>query len=63
MASDAGTQVRTGRCAEHGIVRASREMPKPQWPFVVYLFRKVAASRAPFRCPECGQAVSDVERS
>jgi hypothetical protein len=35
MDADNRTQVRTGRCSEHGTVRAVREMPKPQWPFVV----------------------------
>jgi hypothetical protein len=62
MDPETRTQVRTGRCPEHGAVRAVREMPKPQWPFVVYLFRRFTAGRAPFACPECGQPVSDVEK-
>jgi hypothetical protein len=63
MDVDAGTQVRTGRCADHGTVRAVREWPRPQWPFVVYLWRRATAARAPFTCPDCGRPVTDVEKS
>ena len=63
MDTDTRPQVRTGRCAQHGMVRALRQMPKPQWPFFVYFFKRAKAGRAPFTCPECGQPVTDVEQS
>jgi hypothetical protein len=55
--------MRTGQCPQHGTVRAVRQMPKPQWPFVVYLFKRGRAARAPFACPECGQPVTGAEKS
>jgi hypothetical protein len=47
-------QVRPGRCPTHGTVDATRRVPKPQFPFLVYALRRVFASRRPFLCPECG---------
>jgi len=54
------TQVETrgGSCATHGQVQATREMPKPGFPFVVYLVRRALAANRPFRCPTCGEPVS-----
>ena len=63
MNADTRAQVRTGRCAQHGMVRAIRQMPKPRWPFLVYFAQRIKAGRAAFTCPECGQPVTDVERS
>ncbi len=56
MASD--VQIRTGRCATHGEVEASREMPRPQFPFALYAARRLFAARRPFRCPTCGEPVT-----
>jgi hypothetical protein len=50
-------QVRKGRCATHGPVEATREVPKPGFPYAVWLVRMVLAKRQPFRCPQCGAAV------
>ena len=50
-------QTRTGRCATHGTVEATREVPKTGLPFVVYATWRAVAQRRPFRCPECGAAV------
>jgi hypothetical protein len=50
-------QARTGRCAAHGTVRATREVPKIGFPFVFYVIWRAIAQRRPFRCPECGTAV------
>lgn len=63
MDAESRTEMRTGQCPQHGTVRAVRQMPKPQWPFVVYLFKRGRAARAPFACPECGQPVTGAEKS
>jgi hypothetical protein len=56
MASD--TQTRIGTCPTHGTVQATREMPKPGFPFFVYAVRRLMANRRPFRCPDCGAPVT-----
>jgi hypothetical protein len=58
------TQVETrgGSCPSHGQVTATRELPKPGFPFVLYLVRRALAANRPFRCPTCGQPVT-VDRS
>jgi hypothetical protein len=55
MATEIQTQ--TGRCAIHGMVQASREIPKPGFPVLVYGPWRAIAKRRPFLCPECGAAV------
>ena len=55
MAKEVQTQA--GRCATHGRVEATREVPKMGFPFVVYAIARAAAQRRPFLCPECGTAV------
>lgn len=52
-------ETRTGTCPTHGAVQATRTMPRPGFPFVVYAIRKLVASRRPYRCPDCGTAVSE----
>jgi hypothetical protein len=44
---------RTGRCATHGPVEATREVPRLQFPYLVYALRRQLARRRPFRCPVC----------
>jgi hypothetical protein len=51
-------QTRSGRCSNHGEVEATREVPKPHFPFVVYAIRRTLAGRRPFRCPTCGSPVT-----
>ena len=51
-------ETRTGTCPEHGTVEATRTMPRPSFPFFVYAIRRLLASRAPFRCPDCGAQVT-----
>jgi hypothetical protein len=51
------TQTRTGTCPTHGTVEATREMPGPSFPFIVYGIRRAMAARKPFVCPSCGQPV------
>ena len=55
MATETQTQI--GRCATHGTVQATLEIPKMGFPFIVYAFLRSRAKRQPFRCPECGAAV------
>ena len=55
MATEVQTQA--GRCATHGTVQATREVPQMGFPYVVYALRRAIAQRRPFLCPECGTAV------
>jgi hypothetical protein len=50
-------QTQTGRCATHGTVQATREIPKMGFPFIVYGALRAMAKRRPYLCPECGAAV------
>ena len=50
-------QTRTGRCADHGTVQATREIPRMGFPLIVYAIWRALAKRQPFRCPQCGTAV------
>jgi hypothetical protein len=50
-------QTRTGQCATHGTVQATREIPKTGFPYVVYAVWRSIASRRAFTCPQCGAAV------
>jgi hypothetical protein len=50
-------QNQAGRCATHGTVQATREIPRMGFPFVVYAIWRAVARRRPFRCPECRAAV------
>jgi endogenous inhibitor of DNA gyrase (YacG/DUF329 family) len=52
------TQTQTGRCPTHGTVEATREVPRPHFPFVVYGIRRVLANQRPYRCPTCGEPVT-----
>ena len=51
------TETRSGRCPEHGTVRATRDVPRITFPFVYTSVRRWLARRRPFRCPECGAEV------
>ena len=51
-------ETRTGQCATHGTVEATREMPRMGFPFVVLGVLRAMARRRPFRCPECGEPVT-----
>lgn len=47
-------RVVTGRCPDHGIVQATKDVPTVSFPFVVYGVRRAKAAMAPARCPQCG---------
>jgi hypothetical protein len=55
-----GNQVetRTGTCPSHGTVQATRTMPKPGFPFVVYAVRRLLDGNRAYRCPDCGTPVT-----
>jgi hypothetical protein len=55
MATEVQTQA--GRCAAHGTVQATREVPETGFPVVVYATWRAVAQRRPSRCPQCGAAV------
>ena len=44
----------TGRCPSHGIVEATRDVPKVSFPFIVYGIRRAKAALTPAQCPQCG---------
>jgi hypothetical protein len=50
-------QTRVGHCPTHGAVEATRDVPRPGFPFVVYVVRRFLAMRRPFRCPAWGTPV------
>jgi len=50
-------ETKTGRCATHGQVNATRDMPKSGFPWIVNGLRRVVAGRRPFRCPTCDAPV------
>jgi len=49
---------RTGHCATHGDVEATREIPKMGFPFIYFSIARAMARRRPFRCPDCGEPVT-----
>jgi hypothetical protein len=53
----AEVETRSGRCPTHGQVEGTREIPRIQFPFIVYAVRRWLAKRRPFQCPQCGAAV------
>jgi len=50
-------QTRSGVCPTHGTVEAARDIPRWQFPFIVYAVKRWSARRKPYRCPECGSPV------
>ncbi len=56
MASEVET--RSGQCATHGTVEATREIPRMGFPFIYFAIVRALAKRRPFRCPNCGDPVS-----
>ena len=57
MANDVHT--RCGNCPTHGTVEATRDVPRPTFPFVIYAARRLIASRRPYRSPTCGAPVTN----
>lgn len=53
-------KVVSGRCPNHGIVQATKDVPAVSFPFVVYGVRRARAALAPARCPQCGAKLARV---
>jgi hypothetical protein len=53
-------ETRSGRCATHGVVDGTREVPKLAFPWIVNSIRRAMARRRSFVCPTCGQAIEVV---
>ena len=51
-------ETHTGTCATRGTVQATRSMPRPGFPFIVYAVRRLLARKRPYRCPKCGAPVA-----
>jgi hypothetical protein len=51
-------ETKSGLCPTHGAVQAERHIPKIAFPFVITAAMRFFAMRRPFRCPECGAAVT-----
>jgi len=56
MATDIET--RTGRCAAHGVVAATRQMPQVRYPILIDLVVRAVARHRRYQCPVCGAAVT-----
>jgi hypothetical protein len=58
--AEAGTTTKTksGTCPTHGMVQATRAVPAFAAPGLFWLFQYLAATRRPYLCPQCGQAVA-----
>lgn len=51
------TQTTIGDCPTHGVVEATRELPRVTFPPMITAIRRTIAKRRPYRCPACGAAV------
>jgi len=49
--------VRSGRCREHGLVQATKPVPKVRFPFLIFGAMRLWALQRPYRCPACGRRV------
>ena len=47
-------KVVSGRCPNHGIVKATKEVPRVSFPFIVYGVRRALATLSGAQCPQCG---------
>ena len=51
-------ETQEGRCATHGKVEGTREIPRMSFPFIYYAYvRSRARKREPFLCPVCDEPV------
>ncbi len=50
-------QTKQGRCETDGSVQATREIPRLEFPFIVYAFLRWRAKKGPFICPVCERPV------
>lgn len=52
------TLVQSGRCTAHGVVQATKQVPRIRFPFLVYGALRLWANMRPFHCPVCDSPVS-----
>jgi hypothetical protein len=45
-------------CPAHGSVNATKIVPKPHFPYIVFGVRKLLGLLQPYRCPACGGKTS-----
>ena len=50
----APVQARLSRCQTHGIVEATRTLPRLRFPFIITGVMRLVAMTRPFHCPQCG---------
>ncbi|MBV9411966.1 MAG: hypothetical protein JO148_10235 [Acidimicrobiia bacterium] len=51
------TQTKHGDCPTHGMVEATRELPRVTFPPIITAVRRSLAKKRPYLCPECGAEV------
>jgi hypothetical protein len=51
-------ETRTGRCATHGAVRATRKMPALRYPIILDVAVRAVARHRRYDCPTCGAPVT-----
>jgi hypothetical protein len=44
---------RSGDCPTHGRVEGTRQIPRMQFPYIYYWYRRSNAKKQPFHCPTC----------
>ena len=49
---------RLSRCADHGLVEATRQMPRLRFPFIITGVMWLVAMTGSFKCPTCGAKVA-----
>ena len=56
---DAHTEllVQPGQCPSHGVVQATKSVPRIRFPFLVFGVLRLWALQRPYRCPACGGRV------
>jgi hypothetical protein len=46
-------QTRSGRCPSHGVVDATRTLPRLKFPILVSGVQRLIALTGPYHCPRC----------
>jgi len=53
MSANGIIQTRSGRCPSHGVVDATRILPRLKFPIVVSGVQRLLALAGPYKCPRC----------
>jgi hypothetical protein len=54
----AEVETRTGRCATHGVVAATRPVPQVRYPIFIDVVVRAVARHRHYHCPACGAPVT-----